>query len=534
MAPSAAAAAFAATFGGEYDMSSSSVGNLSFSSELPSSLVTMAPERPRPPRMRAVIVGVSYLKQRYDLDGPTNDVAAFYATLCAHFASNNKNGGDKSRGAGAFMSSGEQEETMFDPEQDTRVLHDLCEDPNLNPTATNLRIAIRWLVEGAKAGDHLIFYFSGSGALVPKFWQHDNKNFAPSAPSSSSAAAGAAQSGATSSTSSSAGSFSASSPAAAAAASKLSMDVEQTLLPCDFDYGRRSITYRELIRDLFGKVGATAPDACVTCIIDAGFESTAIDIVEQRRGVNLQDAVPELGYCLAQKARKDIFGVRTRCRCVPPPQPFPIVSIAQDLVSIEAPPIVDGDGAKAFRLNGLAPYFVPISGPAGTAYASSAVRKYISSSAAGAIVDCSNVNNNNNNAAPSSSDPQQQQQHPDDPPPIRMPKHSFFFEATRGGPEGCHAWDTFSSWAIGSMGVFTSTLLAVINTVAAERHGIGGLCGVSWFDVAERVGRQIRREKGGRSQLPVLWTAAQGFYEQEASPFLMNVFPLAVEAETDE
>ena len=82
------------------------------------------------------------------------------------------------------------------------------------------------------------------------------------------------------------------------------------------------------------------------------------------------------------------------------------------------------------------------------------------------------------------------------------------------------------------MGLFTHALVSALDNVARERRI--GLIGVMWYDVAERVAREVRRSKGGQWQLPVLWTAARGCLENESSPFLACAFPLAVEKDPDE
>ena len=427
-------------------------------------------EQIRPPRMRVLLVGVSYLKQRYDLDGPPSDIAAMYTMLSTFFA-----GSGTADPAAAAAAS-------FDPEKDTRVLHEHCQDPLLRPTATHIREGLAWLVTDAQPRDHLIFYFSGSGALVPRLWSGG-----------------------------------------------VSMLVDQALLPCDFDLGRRCITYREIVRELFAKVGHVE-DITVTAIVDAGFATHAVDVIDQRRGVDLQDAVVELGQTLLLRQRKQLFSARTRCRCVPPPEPYPLVSVARDNLSIEAPLVVDGwtGATRSFVLNGLAAAeFVPISGPCSTSYLTRDLRAHVStlvsSEASATASDDGRGGARHGSTTPAFSSSA--------PPPL--PRHSFFFEASRGGADGCQALDTFSRWCGASMGLFTSALVAAMQALAKERGGGAGLGGVSWFDVAERTLREARKSTGGQRQLPLLWTSARGFWDSEASPFMSAAFPLAVEREVD-
>ncbi|CAJ2648956.1 unnamed protein product [Trifolium pratense] len=47
-----------------------------------------------------------------------------------------------------------------------RKLKDDSEEKNTTPTKSNMRMAMRWLVEGSKPGDSLVFYFYGHGSWV--------------------------------------------------------------------------------------------------------------------------------------------------------------------------------------------------------------------------------------------------------------------------------------------------------------------------------------------------------------------------------
>ncbi|XP_021776458.1 metacaspase-1-like [Chenopodium quinoa] len=84
---------------------------------------------------RALICGVSYKKQKYKLRGTLTDVYNIKQLLLNryHF-----------------------------PENSIRVL---TEESDLDrvPTKANMEESLRWLVEGSKPGDSLVFYFSGHG-----------------------------------------------------------------------------------------------------------------------------------------------------------------------------------------------------------------------------------------------------------------------------------------------------------------------------------------------------------------------------------
>ena len=47
-----------------------------------------------------------------------------------------------------------------------KVLRDAGKPGEDAPTLANIKSAISWLANGAKAGDHLVFHFSGHGGQV--------------------------------------------------------------------------------------------------------------------------------------------------------------------------------------------------------------------------------------------------------------------------------------------------------------------------------------------------------------------------------
>ena len=52
------------------------------------------------------------------------------------------------------------------PKENIRILTDDQQNPNGQPTRANIINGIRWLVQGAKPGDSLVFHFSGHGGQV--------------------------------------------------------------------------------------------------------------------------------------------------------------------------------------------------------------------------------------------------------------------------------------------------------------------------------------------------------------------------------
>ena len=86
---------------------------------------------------RALFVGINYVGQKGELRGCINDVK------------NIKN----------FLTDN------YDIDE-SLVLTDDQKDPKSIPTRANILNAFRWLREGAKAGDSLIFHYSGHGGSV--------------------------------------------------------------------------------------------------------------------------------------------------------------------------------------------------------------------------------------------------------------------------------------------------------------------------------------------------------------------------------
>uniref|UniRef100_A0ACD5YF21 Uncharacterized protein n=1 Tax=Avena sativa TaxID=4498 RepID=A0ACD5YF21_AVESA len=87
-------------------------------------------------KKRALLVGISYSYTKYELKGTVNDVTCMSYLLRQRFGF---------------------------PSDCILVLTQEDKDPNRIPTKDNLRLAMRWLVEGCTSGDSLVFHFSGHG-----------------------------------------------------------------------------------------------------------------------------------------------------------------------------------------------------------------------------------------------------------------------------------------------------------------------------------------------------------------------------------
>ncbi|KAF8044380.1 hypothetical protein BT93_A2390 [Corymbia citriodora subsp. variegata] len=98
------------------------------------------PPGPPPPAhggKRALICGVSYRNTRDELKGCVNDAKCMKFLLVNRF--------------------------KF-PEPSILVLTEDERDPLRRPTKQNMRMALHWLVQGCRAGDSLVFHFSGHGS----------------------------------------------------------------------------------------------------------------------------------------------------------------------------------------------------------------------------------------------------------------------------------------------------------------------------------------------------------------------------------
>mmetsp|Transcript_41807 Transcript_41807/g.75910 ORF Transcript_41807/g.75910 Transcript_41807/m.75910 type:complete len:458 (-) Transcript_41807:404-1777(-) len=85
-------------------------------------------------RQRALLVGINYTGTRAKLRGCINDVHNMHGLLTSTYG------------------------------WDSRNIRTLTDDHGEKPTRANILAGLRWLAQGAKAGDSLIFHFSGHGA----------------------------------------------------------------------------------------------------------------------------------------------------------------------------------------------------------------------------------------------------------------------------------------------------------------------------------------------------------------------------------
>lgn len=110
---------------------------------------TQATMPTRPPRQRAVLVGINYFHTEAELRGCINDVHNMRRLLA---------------------------DTFGWPGSCVRTLTD--DDPSRSPTRANIEDALRWLVEGVCRGDVLLFHFSGHGAQKedPHGYEEDGMN----------------------------------------------------------------------------------------------------------------------------------------------------------------------------------------------------------------------------------------------------------------------------------------------------------------------------------------------------------------------
>ncbi|KAF2294086.1 hypothetical protein GH714_007414 [Hevea brasiliensis] len=108
-------------------------------SPLDSSVLSLYEHNPRP-RKRALLVGVTYKNSTYKLKRTVNDVKNMRNLLINSFG--------------------------FNP-QNIIVLTEDEKEPGLTPKKKNIEIYLKWLVHDCRAGDSLVFYFSGLGLRRP-------------------------------------------------------------------------------------------------------------------------------------------------------------------------------------------------------------------------------------------------------------------------------------------------------------------------------------------------------------------------------
>ncbi|KAL2902175.1 Metacaspase-1 [Bienertia sinuspersici] len=99
------------------------------------------PRAPPPPpmggRKKAVIIGICYKNSRFELKGCINDARCMKYLLINRF--------------------------KF-PQDEILMLTEEERDPYRIPTRDNIRMAMAWLVAGCRAGDSLVFHYSGHGS----------------------------------------------------------------------------------------------------------------------------------------------------------------------------------------------------------------------------------------------------------------------------------------------------------------------------------------------------------------------------------
>ncbi|KAF3435030.1 hypothetical protein FNV43_RR22117 [Rhamnella rubrinervis] len=99
---------------------------------------------------RALLCGVTYNSKKYILRGTVNDVMKMKGFLIHSFGF---------------------------PEECIRVLTEFEHGEEFIPTKINIQNCLKWLVDGCKSGDSLVFYFSGHGLRQPDFKDDEQDGF---------------------------------------------------------------------------------------------------------------------------------------------------------------------------------------------------------------------------------------------------------------------------------------------------------------------------------------------------------------------
>ena len=460
----------------------------------------------------ALLIGCAYVKQRAPLGGSFNDVTSVAKAL-EHVARAHHAALEESRQAMARAAS-PSSRPLFDVDDDhsasgvaaIRAMHELQDDGDLVPTAANIRAAMQWLVAHAAPGVTCVFYFSGFGCVMLKAPTN-----APAVAVNSGGGGGGGGLG------------------------DEGGGIVKSLLPCDFDFDQRMITYDELqaVMDSCRLKGAS-----ITALVDASFEPDALDVLDQ--GLYPDNTGPASSSASAAHASSSqgrrrlqrhrlINGMPARKRCHPPPPPHgwmamrisvlqqesaltfvpepngaprappPCLhcgvtglrpcyakppSMDRNSVVAELLPFMDEDAIEEAELAAEADeamtaelLLVAASSPHGRAAASPSPRQLHLGAAArkGAVV------------------------------PLRAQRKPFMvlYEASRPtiGEGEIGAWDAFVGEAGLTCGVFTYALCRALNEVAVSEQGLAGL---RWFELHERVCRIATTLIPACAQLPWL------------------------------
>lgn len=290
------------------------------------------------------------------------------------------------------------------------TMHEETTNKELIPTAANIRKALRWLVMLAKPGDHLLFYFAGCGSRnVPLGKRND-----PNARS------------------------------------------DCLLLPTDFDFLHRNISYSELRQTLTENLPA---DVTVTVIIDACFTSTALDLCDQKLDMR-SFSQPPVGVSMLTSGR-EVYDVaaRSRWRCIAPPTPAAFFPFSPEVESTD----------KTTLWHGFSDSLAPV----------------------------------------------EFSRHSHDEKRSSVPL--TLFEATRESADIPHgAWDLFVREKGRTMGLFT---FALTQALEAEVEKWGRISiHLRWGELFETVSRFIRKRGGGQFQLPKLSVTDPNALDQPVFP----------------
>ncbi|TPX34015.1 hypothetical protein SmJEL517_g03260 [Synchytrium microbalum] len=96
----------------------------------------------RPARKRALLIGINYFDQKVELKGCVNDVKNVHKFITTRLG-------------------------YSDAPEDMMLLTDDQKDRKKLPTFANIVAGMKWLVDGAQAGDHLYLHYSGHGSQIP-------------------------------------------------------------------------------------------------------------------------------------------------------------------------------------------------------------------------------------------------------------------------------------------------------------------------------------------------------------------------------
>lgn len=237
--------------------------------------------RPATPKSRALLIGCCYTGKAHELSGPGNDVSAMYESLCAVYGRSRLPPDRVVVMTDAPNHAWYRRDELDDADRDValaslgtsnlsqREKRDLRDSlaggglPNhLLPTAHNIRLQLRRLVDSVVEDEDCLIYFSGHGTTTVMDGD-DGGNGA---------------------------------------------GIHPCLLPIDFDWGRRMLPLADVLSAV-RELTFRSKRGRITVVVDAAFSGTAVDCYRQMSG-----ATGSPRWLSAATDRRKRHGLSDSCR----------------------------------------------------------------------------------------------------------------------------------------------------------------------------------------------------------------------------